>query len=628
MGLFVLIESVFPADFLKTFHPQRILTMNKFFILFLVLGLQSFAQQTEIFPPNWFVGLQDTTLQLIIKQKDIALNFDVAQTNSKGVTVQSFKQTAHKDYVLLDISINKQTEAKVITLQLSGKKKQLLSYELKSKQTKPQALQGNDLVYLVMPDRFANVKPNNDVQKGMKETSHNRDSAFDRHGGDLQGIIERLDYIKNLGATALWLTPFQENDEPSQSYHGYAITDHYKVDPRFGTLDEYLKLRNETQKRNMKWVLDLVFNHIGDGHWLYTDKPFLNTIHAFDKYTQTNYRANTLMDPYASKLDQKIFTEGWFDYHMPDLNNDEPVLAKYMIQNTIWWVETSQADGIRIDTYSYPEQQFMQQLYRTISKEYPNLSVFGEIWEHAVPLQSYFVPKEKSRTENMQNVLDFQFCFAIDDAVKEPDGWTEGVSKLYYTLSQDYVYNDPYHHVIFLDNHDLDRFYSTINYDLKKMKVAVGIMFTMRGIPSLLYGTEVLMRKKGKHGLIREDMKGGWKRDSVNKFTAQGRTDEENELWNYISKLAQWRQHNSALNGKMMQFIPENGVYVYFRYSDTEKVMVIFNSTKTTKDIQLNRFDEMLSEHTIYTNVMTGISEKLPQNLNIPASDLFILEIK
>ena len=602
--------------------------MNKFFILLLVLGIQSSAQQTEIFPPNWFIGLQDTTLQLIIKQKDIGLDFDIAQTNSKGITVQSFKQTAHKDFVLLNITINKQTPAGTITLQFSGKKKQLLSYELKSKQAKPQALQGNDLVYLIMPDRFANGNPNNDVQKGMKETSHNRDSAFDRHGGDLQGISERLDYIKNLGATALWLTPFQENDEPSQSYHGYAITDHYKVDPRFGTLNEYVALRGESKKRNMKWVLDLVFNHIGDGHWLYTDKPFPNAIHTFDKYTRTNYRANTLMDPYASKSDQKTFTEGWFDHHMPDLNSDDPLLARYMIQNTIWWIETSQADGIRIDTYAYPKQQFMQQWYRTVMSEYPNLSVFGEIWEHAVPLQSYFVPKEKSRAENMQNVLDFQFCFAIDDAVKEPDGWTEGVSKLYYTLSQDYVYNDPYHHVIFFDNHDLDRFYSTVNYDLKKMKAALGIMFTMRGIPSLFYGTEVLMRKKGSHGLIREDMQGGWKRDSVNKFTAEGRTDEENEVWNYISKLAQWRQHNSALNGKMMQFIPENGVYVYFRYSDIEKVMVLFNSTKTTKDIQLNRFDEMLSDHTMYKNVMTGISEKLPQNLTIPAGDLFILEIK
>ncbi|MES2559272.1 MAG: alpha-amylase family glycosyl hydrolase [Bacteroidota bacterium] len=602
--------------------------MNKLFTLFLFLGAQVFAQQRELFPPNWFVGLQDTTLQLIIKQKDIGLQYNAAQTNTKGVVVQSFKPTAHKDYVLLDITIGKQTPAGIMKLELTGNKRQSVSYELKAKQSNPQTLQGNDLVYLIMPDRFANGNPQNDVQKGMKEVSHNRDSAFDRHGGDLLGITQHLDYIKDLGATTLWLTPFQENDEASQSYHGYAITNHYKVDSRYGTLADYTLLRSEAQKRNMKWVLDLVFNHIGDGHWLYTDKPFPNAVHTFEKYTRTNYRANTLMDPYASKTDQKIFTEGWFDHHMPDLNNDDPILARYMIQHTIWWIETSQADGIRIDTYSYPEQQFMQQWYQQVIREYPQLSVFGEIWEHAVPLQSYFVPKEKVRSENMQNVLDFQFCFSIDDAVNQKDGWTEGISKLYYTLSQDYVYNDPYHHVIFLDNHDLDRFYSTVNYDLKKMKAALGILLTMRGISSMFYGTELLMRKKGSHGLIREDMQGGWPGDSLNKFTKDGRTAEENEAWNYIQTLAQWRKSNTALSGKMMQFIPEDGVYVYFRYSDTEKVMVVYNSNKTQKEIRLGRFDEMLAGKSTYKNVVSGKTGTLQQTLALPSGDLFILEIK
>lgn len=602
--------------------------MSKLFTLFLFLGIQSFAQQRELFPPNWFVGMQDTTLQLIIKQKDIGLQYHGAQTNSTGIKVQSFKPTAHKDYVLLDITIGKQTPAGTIKLELTGNKKQSISYELKAKQTNPQTLHGNDLVYLLMPDRFANGNPYNDVQKGMKDPSHNRDSAFDRHGGDLLGITQRLNYIKDLGATTLWLTPFQENDEASQSYHGYAITNHYKVDSRYGTLADYMLLRGEAQKRNMKWVLDLVFNHIGDGHWLYTDRPFPGAVHTFEKYTRTNYRANTLMDPYASKTDRQIFTEGWFDHHMPDLNNDNPILARYMIQNTIWWIETSQADGVRIDTYSYPEQQFMQKWYQQVIKEYPQLSVFGEIWEHAVPLQSYFVPKEKTRMASMQNVLDFQFCFAIDDAVNQKDGWTEGISKLYYTLSQDYVYNDPYHHVIFLDNHDLDRFYSTVNYDLKKMKAALGILLTMRGIPSLFYGTEVLMRKKGSHGLIREDMQGGWPGDAVNKFTNEGRTAEEKEAWNYIQTLAQWRKGNTALNGKMMQFIPEDGVYVYFRYSDTGRVMVVYNSNATQKEIKLSRFEEMLAGKYSYKNVVTGLSGTLEQTLIVPSGDLFILEMK
>jgi neopullulanase len=601
--------------------------MNRLFVLFLMLGLQSVAQQTELYPPNWFVGLQDTTLQLIIKQKDIGINYAAAQTTAMGITIQAFKQTAHQDYVLLEVAIGKQTQSGMITLQLSGKKKQSISYELKTKQAKPQTLQGNDLVYLIMPDRFANGNPKNDVQPTMREKTMNRDSAFGRHGGDLAGITQHLDYIQNLGATTLWLTPFQENDEASQSYHGYAITNHYKVDPRYGNLSDYIALRSAAQQRNMKWVLDLVFNHIGDGHWLYADKPFPGAIHTFEKFTRTNYRANTLMDPYASKTDQKTFTEGWFDHHMPDLNTDDPILARYLIQNAIWWIETSNADGIRIDTYSYPEQQFMQHWYQTIIKEYPQLSVFGEIWEHAVPLQSYFVPKEKSRPENMQNVLDFQFCFAIDDAVTQKDGWTEGISKLYYTLSQDYVYSDPYHHVIFLDNHDLDRFYATVNYDLKKMKAALGMLFTMRGIPSLFYGTEVLLRKKGPHGLIREDMKGGWKEDSVNVFTAKGRTAEENEAWNYIQTLALWRQQNTAVNGKMMQFIPQDGVFVYFRYSGSQKVMVVYNSNKERKELTLKRFDEMMNGAVSAKNVVTAITTPLQQSMEIPAGELLILEL-
>ncbi|MES2780414.1 MAG: alpha-amylase family glycosyl hydrolase [Bacteroidota bacterium] len=597
-------------------------------IICLLLSVGAFAQPTEVFPPNWFVGLQDTSLQLIIKQKDIGLHFNAATISASGVKVSAFHPTAHKDYILLDVVVGRQAKAGAIAIQLSGAKKQTIAYDLKPKQAHPIALEGTDMVYLIMPDRFANGNPANDVKKGMREQAHNRDSAFERHGGDLQGITEHLDYIQNLGATTLWLTPFQENDEASQSYHGYAITNHYKVDPRYGTLAEYTTLRTEAKKRNMKWVLDLVFNHIGDGHWLYTDNPFSEAIHTFNQYTKTNYRANTLMDPYASKNDQKIFTEGWFDRHMPDLNNDDPILARYMIQNTIWWIETSQADGIRIDTYSYPEQEFMQRWYQTIIREYPQLSVFGEVWEHAVPLQSYFVPKEKSRTENMQNVLDFQFCFTIDDVVNQPNGWTEGVSKLYYTLSQDYVYSDPYHHIIFLDNHDLDRFYSTVNYDLKKMKAALGILFTMRGIPSMFYGTELLMRKKGSHGLIREDMQGGWKNDSLNKFTEQGRTTEEKEVWNYIQTLTQWRKSNTAFNGKMMQFVPEDGVYVYFRYSTTDKVMVVYNSNKDEKNVSLKRFEEMLKGSSVKKNIMKGTTSSLEQRLLVAPGELLILELR
>lgn len=601
--------------------------MNKLILLFCFISFRSFAQ-TEVYPPNWFVGLQDTSLQLVIKQKDIGINIQQITADNPNISITQVSPTKHKDYLLVDLLLKKNMPAANVTFNLKGKKTQKLTYSFAQKQAQPLTLKGTDLIYLLMPDRFANGNPQNDIDQTKREKTMNRDSMYARHGGDLQGITQHLDYIQNLGATTLWLTPFQENDEPSQSYHGYAITDHYKADSRYGTLNDYKQLCAEAKKRNMKWVLDLVFNHIGDGHWLYTDKPFDTAVHTFEKFTRTNYRANTLMDPYASKQDQKIFTEGWFDHQMPDINNDNPIVARYMIQNTIWWIETSKADGIRIDTYSYPEQVFMQNWYQTIITEYPTLSVFGEIWEHAVPLQSYFVPKDKNAKQNMQNVLDFQFCFTIDDAVSQPDGWTEGISKLYYNLSQDYVYADPYHHIIFSDNHDLDRFYSIINYDLKKWKAAMNMMMTMRGIPSIFYGTEILMRNKGAHGVIREDFKGGWKTDTVNKFTAEGRTAEENEAWNHLHTLATWRKNNTALEGKMMQFIPQNGVYVYFRYSDSQKVMVVYNSANESKTIRPDRFAEMLRGHQSLTDIFTQKRTPIGNELMVSAGEVFIFEVK
>lgn len=601
--------------------------MKRIFCLYFICVVTiCFAQPTEIYPPNWFVGMKDTSLQLIIKQENIGTKLQSVSSNSESLRIVSCAKSDHPDYLLVQCVVPKTAKEGTVELIINGKQK--IRYVLTSKKVQPQTLTGNDLIYLIMPDRFANGDAKNDVIKTMREQTANRKEMYARHGGDLKGITQKIGYIDSLGATALWLTPFQENNEPSQSYHGYAITNHYKVDPRLGSLADYIELRKQAQQRNMKWVLDLVFNHIGDGHWLYTDKPFANAVHQFDSFTRTNYRANTLMDPYAAKSDQKIFTEGWFDKHMPDLNCDNPIVGTYLIQNTLWWIETSQANGIRIDTYSYPEQQFMQQWYKAVMNEYSSLSVFGEIWEHAVPLQTYFVPKEKNAIENMQHVLDFQFCFAIDDAVNNKDGWTDGVSKLYYTLTQDYQYKDPYGHVIFADNHDLDRFYAIINYDLRRWKAAMSIMFTTRGIPSIFYGTEILMRNKGEHGVIREDFRGGWTSDTVNKFTSTGRTAEENEAWNHLQTLAKWRKNNAAINGTLTQFIPENGVYVYFRINGKNKVMVAYNSNSVSKEIKTNRFTEVLNGHASLKNIFTQTTSTIQSTLSIPAGEVLVFEVE
>jgi glycosidase len=604
--------------------------MKKLSLLICIICFSTIAktQHIEVFPPNWYTQMQDSTLQIIVKAKGIS-SFKLTNAANE-ISVTNSIPSNHPDYLLLNLKITKNAKPGFKKLIFSkGSAKIKIDFELKEKNKRPvPALEQNDFIYLLMPDRFANADVKNDVIKNYAETSHNRKEPFDRHGGDLKGIQERLPYLKSLGATALWLTPFQENNEASQSYHGYAITNHYQTDPRYGNNQDYFNLVNACHQQNQKVIIDLVYNHIGDRHWMNTDQPFPSFIHQFDTFTRTNYRANTLMDPYAAAIDKKIFTEGWFDKHMPDLNLKDSLIAKYMIQQTLWWLNEAKVDGIRIDTYSYPEESFMKKCYQAIRKEYPEMSIFAEIWEHAVPLQSYFTPKEKNKMEDLQQVLDFQFCFAMDEFVQQPFGWTEGVSKLYYSLSQDFLYRDPYHHVTFIDNHDQDRFLSQVGGDINKLKTALGVMLTMRGIPTMFYGTEVLMQGKGPHGVIREDFSGGWPGDLKNKFEAIGRSESENDLWNYIQNLAKWRVNCDAIaNGKLMQFAPQDGVYTYFRYSNNKTVMVSYNSNANEVNIDLNRFKERINSSFAAYDVIHQQQTNFNNKLKLAAKEIKILEI-
>lgn len=599
-----------------------------FFCISLLLLRDSSAQHIETFPPHWYKGMEDTVLQLIIYHKNIR----DAKLNmvSDAVKITKRYPSNHVDYMMLDISIPRDFLGNVIPFEfIIKKKKVLLAYELKNKPAlKKPILNQSDLIYLIMPDRFANADESNDEIPSMEEKKVNRNEPFGRHGGDLKGIENNLTYIQSLGANTLWLTPFQENNEPEASYHGYAITNHYKTDPRFGTNNDYVNLSNEAHKRNMKMVIDLVFNHIGDQHWMVKDMPFPTFIHRFDTFTRTNYRANTLLDPYAAPYDKKIFNEGWFDKRMPDLNMKDPALARYMIQQTLWWLYVAEIDAIRIDTYTYPDQEFMKLWYQSIRKEFPEMSIFGEIWEHAVPMQSYFTPKNKAYSEEMQHVLDFQFCFAMDEFVNQEFGWTEGVSKLYYSISQDYLYKDPFHHVIFIDNHDLDRFLSQVNGDVSKLKVALGMLLTMRGIPCIFYGTEVLMKGKGSHGIIREDFSGGWKNDAINKFDPKYRSKEENEVISYIHKIQTWKsQHPAFKENSMMQFIPQDGIYAFARYSKEGKAaLIMYNSNATKKSIDTKRFQDIISGRLSGKNIIDDRTINLV-DIEIGAKELLIIEL-
>lgn len=595
-------------------------------LLLLLPSFAAIAQKSKsveiarIDPAFWWAGMNNPQLELLVYNPQIAQY--KASIEYQGVRLVKQDSVENKDYLFLTLVIDANVQPGKFPITFtSGKKKLTYNYELKQRTNREQAknrgVRTSDFIYLIMPDRFSNGDPSNDIVKGTQEASINRDSMYWRHGGDLQGAINKLDYLNDLGVTAVWLNPVQENDQPKTSYHGYAITDHYKIDPRLGNNETYLKFAEETHKRGMKVVMDIVPNHIGNRHWLFRNLPEKSWVNEWKEFTRTNYRAPLAMDPYASQNELNVFHNGWFDYHMPDLNQKNPHVAKYLTQSYIWWAEYAGVDDFRIDTYAYPDQAYMAQMAADVLLEYPGMNMFGEIWEHTVPIQAYFAEKYKARgnfDSKLPSVIDFQIYKAINEALTRPFGWTDGVSKIYYTLAEDALYAHPMRNVTFLDNHDLSRFYSVVGEDIRKYKMGVGFLLTMRGIPSLYYGTEVLMTGfSNPDGLVRMDFKGGWTSDASNKFDASGRNEKENDAFNFTRKIAQWRKTTTAVqNGKMTQFIPEKSMYVYFRYDQQSTVMVIMNANEKPEPLpNAVRYDEMLKGKRSGTDVINGGSINL-----------------
>ncbi len=442
---------------------------------------------------------------------------------------------------------------------------------------------------------------------------------------------EIFQQFRDLGATALWINPLLTNDQPYESYHGYAATEHYQIDPRFGKLEEYKSLVNECHQSGIKVIIDIVFNHVGANHHLIRDLPAKDWIHIWPEFQKTSYRAPTLMDPYASEADRKIMTDGWFDHHMPDLNQQNELLANFLIYNSIWWIEMTGIDAYRVDTYAYSDADFMAKWAKTIKNFYPKFSFFGETWVHGSPIQAHFTQNNNMNGDfntELPAVTDFQLYYAINDALSKPQDWTGGLAKIYYTLAKDFIYEDPSRNVLFLDNHDLGRFYSMVNEDFDKWKMGIGWLLTTRGIPMIYYGTEILMTgHTDPDAKVRADYPGGWSTDEVDKFIEEGRTDQENEAYNYIRKLAQFRKTSKAIrNGKLMQFVPIDGVYVYFRYTDAETIMVLMNTSETESTLDMERFQERIRTGSSAKNVMTDHQVELG-NLKISSKSLLILQL-
>ncbi|SFG92342.1 glycoside hydrolase family 13 protein [Pedobacter insulae] len=586
----------------------------------------------RIEPMNWWVGFKNQSLQLLVRGNKIADRS--VSLNYPGVKLVSVQKVENPNYLFLNLQISSATKPGTfpILFSKSGERVMKYNYELKSRTNRTEGVTNKDLIYLIMPDRFANGDVSNDRVEGMKDMSLNRDSMYHRHGGDIQGIINKLPYLQDLGVTTLWLNPVLENNEYKTSYHGYANTENYQIDRRYGTNLLYKKLVDECHKRGMKMIKDLVHNHMGDQHFLFLDPPANNWFHQWPKYTGTTYKDQAIFDPYASKADQKLMTDGWFDKHMPDVDQDNPLVRNYITQSHIWWIEFAGLDGFRLDTYAYNDLNYMAEWAKAVTREFPKFTFFGETWVHGTANQVFFT---EGRTANqpinthLQGVTDFQTYFAINETLNGKFGWTDGVNKLYTVLASDYQYKDPTRNVLFLDNHDTDRFLSKVGEDYEKFKSGVILLLSLRGIPQLYYGTEVLMKNfANPDGKVREDFAGGWPNDQTDKFVAEGRNKKETEAFNFVKKLANYRKHNPVLqNGKLMQYVPENGMYVYFRYNDQKTVMVMMNTNDTAEKLDTKRFEERIGKLKTGVNIVTDERVALDV-IEIPAKGTFILELQ
>ena len=596
----------------------------------------SFSQIVKkIEPPFWWSGMTNNDLQIMIYGEKIA---EYKIIIDKKEFLKDIERVKNPNYVFLNLSIpgNTTSTSLKIEFEKDGKIAETIHYELKEREknkVQHQGFDNSDVIYLLMPDRFSNGDPTNDNSDKMLEKA-NRDDHNGRHGGDIQGVINHLDYFNDLGVTALWINPLLENNQEKYTYHGYAISDFYSVDPRHGNNESYRNLVKTAHEKDLKIIMDVVLNHCGISHWWIKDLPTEDWIHQFSKYTQSNFRSPVLLDPYASDYDKNLQQNGWFDRNMPDLNQQNKLLAKYLIQNTIWWIENSGIDGIRLDTQPYADKDMVAEWAKAIFNEYPDFTIVGEAWLQKTPITAYW--QETTRnfdgySSNIPVITDFPLHYAINEAFSEGQTWTEGMAKLYYVLAQDFVYSNPMNTLVFLDNHDVTRVFSTLNKDLDKLKMAIAFQLTTRGIPSVYYGTELLMEgfSHEQHGKMRQDFPGGWPDDKVNCFTREGRSEEQNNIFNYYSKILNWRKSSEVIHsGRLTHFVPENNVYVYFRYNENNCVMVILNNNNSNHTINTNRFSEVISKYNTGFEIISGSEITNLKQIKINKKSAMIIELK
>ena len=615
----------------------------------------------RIEPTDWFVGMKNPQVQLMVYGKDIR-TADVT-TDYPGVRIDSLVRLDSPNYLLVYMNV-KDAQPGTMNLKFSGKGvKQTVKYALKARKMRGEDHKGftnADVLYMLMPDRFASSGTDKSKIKGMLPYSINRNEPSLRHGGDINGIRQHLDYFNDLGVTALWFTPVLENNSPDNgkqsTYHGYATTNYYRVDPRFGTNDDYSALIEEAHAKGLKVVMDMIFNHCGFDHpwvkdmptkdwfnypeWLYPENQArnkkTNTIDGAatvnDKYLQTSYKLTPVLDPYASQVDMKETVDGWFVPTMPDLNQRNHHLMTYLIQNSEWWIETAGIDGIRMDTYPYADRTAMAHWMEVLDEEYPNFNTVGETWVTEPAYTAAWQKDSKLSDQNsyLKTVMDFAFYDRVNLAKnEETDGWWNGFNRIYNSLCYDYLYKDPSHVMAFIENHDTDRFLGN-GQDTLALKQSLALLLTMNRIPQLYYGTEVLMNgtKQITDGHVRRDFPGGFPGDKHNAFTKEGRTKEGNQMFSWLSRLLPWRQGNELITkGKQTQFIPVDGVYVVARSLNGKAILTVLNGTSHQKKMQVARYAEIIKSTTTAKNILTGRNIDLTKDVTLQPRATMILEI-
>lgn len=619
------------------------MSMKRFFslaVLVLAVTLSATAAQPRlkikhVEPLSWWVGMT-TPLQLMINGEGVS-EYDVQILPAgQGVEVTAVHKADSPNYLFVDVKIEDDAKAGVYTLRFkSGNRRVDYNYTIAEREEgsrERRSFTTADFVYLIMPDRFANGDTSNDNTKDTAEKV-DRSQPGRRHGGDIQGVIDHLDYIADLGATAIWSTPMLLDDENGASYHGYSCSDYYRIDPRYGTNELFCTYVEECHRRDLKVIMDIVPNHSSTSHWWYSDQPFEDWTHKWDSYTQSNWTFSTNMDFNASKSDLYQMESGWFDRSMADMNLDNEFLLNYFKQWAVWWIEYSGLDGFRVDTYPYNEKMPMSRWCEAVMAEYPNFNIVGEVWTSSIPQLAYWQGGNENKDgfdSHLKSIMDFPLHDAIRSAMTESGncGWGQGMTRVYDVVSHDFVYHDLQNMMIMAANHDTDRIGDVCEGDARRMKIVATLLCTMRGMPQMLYGDELMFRSTDRskgHPTLRVDFPGGWEGDPVNLFDRSQHTGAEREVFDYTRQLMNWRKSKEVIhNGRTLHFIDRDNTYAFFRYNDTEAVFVYINNSDQTREIPWQRYSEITEGIATGRDVITGEVVEMSGRRVAPMSALVV----